>query len=151
MTLIPQDALDWLVALLRDGRDYYRHAAMHAADAELQHAFELAAEARDKLLAQLRALPREEATIAPSDDALDRNALPESQRYDLLRRQFDPGHPDAQAEALLPRERATLRLAESVFRSHHSMAVRRLMKAHYKSLQQSAAIMQRLAERAHAA
>lgn len=151
MTLIPQDALDWLVALLRDGRDYYRHAATHSTDPELQYAFEVAAEARDKLLAQLRGLPREEATIATSDDALDRNALPESQRYDLLRRQFDPGHPECQAEALLSRERATLRLVESVFRSHHSMAVRRLMKQYFAALKQGAVIMQRLAQRAHAA
>src|SRR5687768_15493516 len=151
MTLIPQDALDWFVALLRDGRDYYRHAATHVADPELQYAFEVAAEARDKLLAQLRALPQEEARIAPSDAALDRRALPENQRYDLLRRQFDPAHPAAQAEALLPRERATLLLIQSVFRSHHSMAVRRLMKRHYPDLRQSAAIMQRLAQRAHAA
>jgi hypothetical protein len=151
MTLIPQDALDWLVALLRDGRDYYRHAATHAADTELQRAFDVAAEARDKLLSQLRALPDDEARIAPSDATLDRNAVPENQRYDLLRRQFDPAHPEFQAEALLLRERATLQWVESVFRSHDSMAVRRLMKRHYPALQQGAAIMQRLAQRAHAA
>jgi hypothetical protein len=151
MKLIPQDALDGFVAVLRDGRDYYRHAATHAGDPELQHAFEVVAEARDKLLASLRDLPQEEALITPSDAALDRNALPENQRYDLLRRQFDPAHPAAQADAVLPRERATLQLAETVFRSHPSMALRRLMKRHYPGLQQSAAIMQRLAQRAYAA
>lgn len=151
MTLIPTHALDWLVAALRDGRDYYRHAEMHTADAELRHAFDLAAEARDKLLAELRELSPDEAKIAPSDAVLDRNAVPEAERYDLLRRQFDPARPDFQAEALLSRERATLRLVESVFRSHPSLAVRRLMKRHYQALRQGAAIMQRLAQRTCAA
>ena len=67
MTLIPQDALDWLVALLRDGRDYYRHAAEHTGDAEVRRAFELAAEARDALLAELRALPPDAASIPPGE------------------------------------------------------------------------------------
>jgi hypothetical protein len=151
MTLIPTHALDWLVAALRDGRDYYRHAEMHTADAELEHAFGLAAEARDKLLAELRELPPEAAAIASTDAVLDRNAVPEGERYDLLRRQFDPNRPDVQAEALLSRERATLRLVESVFRSHPSLAVRRLMKGHFPALRQGAAIMQRLSQRTRAA
>lgn len=151
MTLIPQDALDWLVALLRDGRDYYRHAAEHTGDAEVRRAFELAAEARDALLAELRALPPDAASIPASDAGVNRDALPETQRYDQLRRQFDPTQPERQAEALLPRERSTLQLVESVFRSHPSMAVRRLMKQSFASLQQGAAIMQRMAQRAHAA
>src|SRR5688572_6488004 len=127
MTLVPLDALDWLVALLRDGRDYYRHAAEHTADAEIRHAFDVAAEARDRLLADLRALPPSEAAIAPSDASINRRDVPEGQRYDLLRRQFDPLRAAHQAEALIGREHATLRLAESVFRSHDSFAVRRLM------------------------
>jgi hypothetical protein len=151
MTLIPQESLDWLVDLLRDGRDYYRHAAEHTGDAEVRRAFGVAAEARDALLAELRALPPETAAIAASDAGVSRNALPETQRYDQLRRQFDPAQPERQADALLPRERSTLNLVESVFRSHPSTAVRRLMKQYFASLQQGAAIMQRLAQRARAA
>ena len=48
-------------------------------------------------------------------------------------------------------EGAGLRLVESVFRSHPSLAVRRIMKVHYPRLQQSARIMQRLSRRDHAA
>ena len=40
MTLIPQDSLDWLVGLLREGRAYYRHAVAHTQDAEVRRALD---------------------------------------------------------------------------------------------------------------
>lgn len=144
MTLVPQESLDWLVALLRDGRAYYRHAVVHTEDSEIRNAFGLAAEARDGLIVDLREAGFIEAIgdISPT---------PQQHSYEDLRRQFDPKHPELQADALLPREDATLRLIESVFRSHPSIKVRSLMKKHYARLQQSAAIIRRLSVRLHAA
>jgi hypothetical protein len=144
MTLVPQESLDWLVALLRDGRAYYRHAVVHTEDVEVRTAFGLAAEARDALIVDLR-----EAGFVDSTDV--GAPVPAPHRYEDLRRQFDPRHPALQAEALVPREEATLRLVESVFRSHPAIQVRSLMKKHYPRLQQSGAIMHRLSMRAHAA
>ncbi len=146
MTLIPQDSLDWLVALLRDGRAYYRHALVHTDDVEIRHAFEIGAESRNALLADLRAV----GLIKPSgleDVALDATSTPPQHRYEGLRRQFDPAHPESQADALIPRENATLRLAESVFCSHPEELVRAVMKKHYPRLQHGGAMMQRLAQR----
>lgn len=150
MTLIPQDSLDWLVALLRDGRAYYRHAVAHTRDAEVRTAFEIAAEARDGLLSDLRMV----GSIQPSgsaDEPSDPDLVPSQHRYESLRVQFDPSHPEHQAEALVPRETATMRLVESVFRSHPALVVRSLMKKHYPRLQHASAIMQRMAQRTHAA
>jgi hypothetical protein len=151
MTLIPQDSLDWLVGLLREGRAYYRHAAEHTADSEVRRAFQLAAEERDAVLADLRAVGAIEESTSPADIAKALVSAPPQHRYNLLQQQFDPSRPELQAEALLAREGAGLRLVESVFRSHHSLAVRRVMKVHYPRLQQSARVMQRLARRDHAA
>ncbi len=145
MTLIPQDSLDWLVALLRDGRAYYRHALVYTEDVEMRHVFEVVAEARNSLLTDLRAV----GMIKPSglaDVPLDATAAPPQHRYEALRRQFDPAHPASQAHALIPRENATLRLIESVFRSHPEDVVRGLMKKHYPRMQHASAIMHRLAE-----
>lgn len=150
MTLVPQDSLDWLVALLRDGRAYYRHALVHTEDVELRHVFEVVAEARNGLLTDLRAV----GMIKPSglgDVPLDATSTPPQHRYEALRRQFDPAHPASQAQALIPRENATLRLMESVFRSHPEEVVRSLMKKHYPRLQHGSAIMQRMAQPLQAA
>lgn len=144
MTLVLPESLEWLVALLRDGRTYYRHAVVHTEDSEIRNAFGLAAEARDGLIVDLR-----EAGLI---DAIgDVAPAPQQHRYEDLRRQFDPRHPELQADALLSREDATLRLVESVFRSHPAIKVRSLMKKHYPRLQQSAAIIRRLSARLHAA
>jgi hypothetical protein len=151
MTLIPQDSLDWLVGLLREGRAYYRHAAQHTADPEVRRAFEVAAEERDTVLADLRAAGAIEESTNPSDVADALTAAPPQHRYNLLQQQFDPARPELQAEALVAREGAGLRLVESVFRSHPALAVRRIMKLHYPRLQQSARIMQRLSRRDNAA
>jgi nucleotide-binding universal stress UspA family protein len=151
MTLIPPDSLAWLVGLLREGRAYYRHAAEHTNDPEVRRAFELAAEERDMVLADLRAVGAIEESHTPADVANALKGAPPQHRYHLLQEQFDPARPELQAEALVAREGAGLRLVESVFRSHHSLAVRRIMKVHYPRLQQSARIMQRLARRDHAA
>ena len=144
MTLVPQESLDWLVTLLRDGRTYYRNAVVHTEDVEVRNAFGLAAEARDGLIVDLR-----EAGFI--EVAAEITPTPTQEGYESLRRQFDPRHPELQAEALLPREDATLRLVESVFRSHPTLKVRSLMKRHYPRLQQSAAIIHRLSKRLHAA
>jgi hypothetical protein len=144
MTLVPQESLDWLVALLRDGRAYYRHAVVHTDDAEIRRAFGLAAEARDALIVDLREAGLIEAGGQDGE-------VPPAHSYEALRRQFDPRHPGAHAEALVQREEATLRLVESVFRSHPAIVVRSLMKKHYPKLQQSGAIIRRLALREHAA
>lgn len=151
MTLIPADSLDWLVGLLREGRAYYRHAAEHTHDAEIRRAFELAAEERDTLLADLRDASVIEELHHPAETADALRVAPANHRYDVLQQQSDPARPELQAEALVAREGAGLRLVESVFRSHPSLAVRRIMKAHYPRMQQSARIMQRLARRDHAA
>lgn len=150
MTLIPHESLDWLVALLRDGRAYYRHALVYTEDVEMRYAFEVVAEARNALLADLRAV----GMIKPSglgDVPLDATAAPPQHRYEALRRQFDPAHPAHQAQALIPREDATLRLVESVFRSHPEDVVRGLMKKHYPRLQHGGEIMQRMAQQLRAA
>ena len=144
MTLVLQESLDGLVALLRDGRTYYRNAVVHTEDPEMRQAFGLAAEARDALIVDLR-----EAGFI--DVAREVEAPPAQHGYESLRRQFDRSHPELQADALLPREDATLRLVESVFRSHPAIKVRSLMKKHYPRLQQSAAIIHRLSKRLHAA
>lgn len=151
MTLIPQDSLDWLVGLLREGRAYYRHAAAHTQDPEVRHAFDVAAEERDTVLADLRAAGVIEESQTPADVARALAAAPPQHRYQVLQEQFDPARPELQAEALVAREGAGLRLVESVFRSHPELAVRRIMKVHYPRLQESARIMQRLARRDHAA
>ena len=151
MTLIPQDSLDWLVGLLREGRAYYRHAAARTHDPEVRHAFELAAEERDTLLADLRACGAIEESHSPAEIDQALSSAPPQHRYNLLQQQFDPARPELQAEALVAREGAGLRLVESVFRSNPSLAVRRIMKTHYPRLQQSARVMQRLARRDHAA
>lgn len=150
MTLIPQDSLEWLVALVRDGRAYYQHALVHTNDVEVRHAFEIVAESRNALLADLRAA----GMIKPSgieDVALDETTIPPQHRYEALRRQFDPSHPENQASALIARENATLRLVESVFCSHSEAQVRALMKKHYPRLQHGGVMMQRLAQRAQLA
>jgi len=151
MTLIPQDSLDWLVGLLREGRAYYRHAVAHTQDAEVRRAFELAAEERDMILADLRACDAIEESGNPAEIDRALGSAPPQHRYNLLQQQFDPSRPELQAEALVAREGAGLRLVESVFRSHPSLAVRRIMKVHYPRLQQSARVMQRLSRRDHAA
>lgn len=151
MTQIPIDSLDWLVGLLREGRAYYRHALEHSHDPEVRRAFEMGAEERDRILADLRAIDAIEESSTPADIANALGAAPPQHRYDLLQQQFDPSRPELQADALVSREGAGLRLVESVFRSHPSMAVRRVMKAHYPRLQQAARVMQRMARRESAA
>jgi hypothetical protein len=111
---------------------------------ETRNAFGLAAEARDGLIVALR-----EAGFI--DASADLTPTPSPQGYEFLRRQFDPRHPELQAEALLSREDETLRLVESVFRSHPTLKVRSLMKQYYARLKQSAAIVRRLSMRLHAA
>jgi hypothetical protein len=144
MTAFTQDSLVGLVALLRDGRSYYRHAVVHTEDAEVRNAFGLAAEARDGLIVDLR-----EAGFI---DAVGDVSMPSTpQGYEMLRRQFDPRHPELQADALMLREEATLRGVETVFRSHPTLKVRSLMKKHFPRLQQGAAIVRRLSLRLHAA
>lgn len=151
MTLIPQDTLDWLIASLRDGRTYYRHAVVHTQDAEIRRAFEIAATERSALLAALKDV----GMYTPSESTIEEERaseqVPAAHRYEDLRRQFDPGHPELQADALVPRESATLRLMESVFRSHPALVVRSVIKRHYLRMQQAGAIIQRMAQRAHAA
>jgi hypothetical protein len=151
MTLVPQESIDWLVALLRDGRAYYRHAEEHTSDPEVRRAFEIAAETRSALLADLQAAGFSTPLFGNVDAPQDHSLVPAAHRYETLRLQFDPAHPEAQAAALLPREEATLKLMESVFRSNPAPAMRALMKKHYAPLQQGGAIVQRLAQRSHAA
>jgi hypothetical protein len=151
MTLIPQDSLDWLVAMLRDGRAYYRHAVVHTDDAEVRRAFEIAAQARSRLVAELQSANLCKTHPLPEEPVQDLSVVPLPHRYETLRKQFDGQHPDHQAEALVVRDQATLRLMESVFRSHPSIAARGLMKSHYLRMQESAAIVERMAKRTHAA
>lgn len=151
MTLVPQDTLDWLIASLRDGRTYYRHAVVHTQDAEIRRAFEIGATERSAVLAALKEVGMYSPTETVPDDERSIQQVPHPHRYEDLRRQFDPNQPQLQAEALVPRESATLRLMESVFRSHPALVARSVIKRHYLRMQQAGAIIQRMAERAHAA
>jgi hypothetical protein len=151
MTLVTQETLNWLIALLRDGRAYYGHAASHTHDPEVKRAFRIAAQARENLVADLQAIGACELRSEGEELPLDWTQVPAEQRYEDLRLQFDPLQPDRQSEALLQREEATLRLMESVFRSSPTLRVRGLMKQHYPRLQQASAIIQRMAQRVHAA
>ena len=128
MTLIPHDSLDWLVAMLREGMAYYRHAAEHVSDPEVARAFELAARTRGLILSDLSAMG---AITEPESTAQTAAALataPPQHRYDVLQQQFDAIHPEHQAQALVSRELASIRLIERCsFQS--SMAILRVMKA----------------------
>lgn len=151
MSYQPNETIAALLALLRDGRAYYGHAARHSADAEVQRAFAIAAHARESLVADLQAIGKAEVRSETGETPIDWSQVPAIQRYEDLRLQFDPKHPERQAEALLSREEATLELMEAVFRAHPRIQVRSLMKQHYPKLQQASAIIQRMALRANAA
>jgi hypothetical protein len=151
MTLIPHDSLDWLVAMLREGMAYYRHAAEHVSDPEVARAFGLAARTRGLILSDLRAVGAITEPESVSDTAAALATAPPQHRYDVLQQQFDPTHPELQAQALVSRELASIRLIESVFRSNPSMAIRRVMKAHFPQVQEVTRVMQRLAHRDQAA
>ena len=145
MTLIPEDSLGWLIGLLRDGRDYYRFAEQQTLDPDAREAFQVAADARTKLLDELE---RAGAGTASNGPVVATDA---DQSYDALRRQFDPQMPSAQGMALHRREARVLRLVESVFRANPSLPVRGALKRAYPELKRCAEIMWRLSLRHQAA
>lgn len=147
MTLVFENGLPALVALLREGRDYYRFAAGEVRDTEVALVFGYAADCRARLLEALVAA----RLLQHTSPAHQPPPLADGQGYALLRGQFDPAHPQAQAAALLQRERHLLRLVEAVFRTEGSLAARRALKDAYPHLHRTAVILQRLAQRRAAA
>lgn len=148
MTLVFENGLPALVALLREGRDYYRFAADAVRDVEVSQVYGYAAACRTRLLEALVAARLLQHT---SPGAHEPTPPADGQGYVLLRGQFDPIHPEAQAAALVQRERHLLRLVEAVFRTEGSLAARRALKDAYPHLRRTAAILQRLALRRAAA
>lgn len=147
MTLIPEDGLGWLVALLRDGRDYYRFVEQETFDPDAREAFQVAADVRSRVLSDLvRAGTIDEAATDAPTAALDAD-----HGYAALRRQFDPQMPTMQGLALHRREAHVLRLVESVFRANPSLPVRAALKHAYPELKRCAEIMWRLSLRHQAA
>ena len=147
MTLIPEDGLAWLVALLRDGREFYAVAEKDTRDGEVREAFRAAAEVRTRLLADLvRA-----GAVSANPDGEPVAELDADNNYAALRRQFDPRQPAAQGLALHRREAHVLRLIESVFRGNASLPVRAALKHAYPQIKRCAEIMWRLSLRHQAA
>lgn len=147
MTLVYENGMPSLVALLREGRDYYLFAAQEVQDAEVAEAFRYAAACRTQLLEGLvaaRVLQRTspEHALPPVADDIG---------YARLRGQFDPRHPETQGLALFERERHLLRLVEAVFRSDSSLPARRALKDAYPHLAKMVEILRRLARRREAA
>jgi hypothetical protein len=147
MTLIPEDGLGWLVALLRDGRDYYRFAEQETIEPDTREAFHVAADVRSRLLADLvRAGAIDETSAGQPATDIDAD-----NSYAALRRQFDPQLPALQGLALHRREAHVLRLIESVFRANASLPVRAALKRAYPEIKHCAEIMWRLSLRHQAA
>lgn len=147
MTLIPEDGLQWLVSLLRDGRDYYAFAECETDEPETREAFRVAAQARSILLDELvRAGAIERQPPGSPSPELDAD-----HGYAPLRRQFDPQLPALQALALHRREAHVLRLMESVFRANSSLPLRSALKRGYPELKRCAETMWRMSLRHQAA
>jgi hypothetical protein len=136
-------ALDLLVALLRDGLDFYRFAQHRTHDREVSAAFGLAAEVRGLILKDLQ---RAGAIGDPSSEQpipLDDGNL----RYAVLCERLDADHPECVAAELRRREAALAQLVETLFKSHPAPGVRRVMKNYYPRVKHIAEMMRRLAHR----
>lgn len=136
-------ALDLLVALLRDGLDFYRFAQHRTHDREVSAAFGLAAEVRGLILKDLQ---RSGAIGDPSSEQpmpIDDGNL----RYAVLCERLDADHPETVAAELRRREAALAQLVETLFKSHPTPGVRRVMKAYYPRVKHVAEMMRRLSHR----
>jgi hypothetical protein len=138
-----ETALDLLVALLRDGLDFYRFAQHRTQDREVSAAFGLAAEVRGLMLKDLQRAgaigdPAREQPVPIDDPAL---------RYVALRDRLDATHPESVAAELRRRETTLSQLVETLFKGHPSPGVRRVMKNYFPRVKHCAEMMRRLSHR----
>lgn len=143
MSVPAETALDLLVALLRDGLDFYRFAQHRTQDREVSAAFGLAAEVRGLMLKDLQRAgaigdPSREQPV-PIDDG--------NLRYAVLRDRLDGSHPETVAAELRRREAALAQLVETLFKSHPAPGVRRVMKNYFPRVKHCAEMMRRLSHR----
>lgn len=136
-------ALDLLVALLRDGLDFYRFAQHRTHDREVSAAFGLAAEVRGLILKDLQRAGAIGDASSEQPMPIDDGTL----RYAVLCERLDADHPETVAAELRRREAALAQLVETLFKSHPGPGVRRVMKAYFPRVKHVAEMMRRLSHR----
>ncbi|MBN8741004.1 MAG: hypothetical protein BGP24_20420 [Lysobacterales bacterium 69-70] len=124
------DEAQLLIRLLREGRDYYAFAVDETRDTETAAVFALALKGRHDLLEDLVAT----RLLFQTSPAHAVRTLPPDLGYEELRHQFDALLPQAQAAALLARERRVVDLMQDLFDAEpaaHSPRLQSVLRTHY--------------------
>ena len=147
MTLKPNFTLESLVALARDGLDFFRHAQHTVDDTDVASVFASAADLRAMLLRDLHG-----AGAIPDPAALPAWPLSDGGlSYASLRAHLGANDRGVLAAGLLVREHALLALLARAFREQNAIDVRRLVKAYHGILRRAPETWHRLAQQQAAA
>jgi hypothetical protein len=145
MSVSPDTSIELLVALVREGLDFYRDAQRRTADREAAAAFGVAAEIRALLLKDLQRIG-----VVADGTGEPPVRLEDALSYRAARERFDPLRPEGVAVELRKRETALMQLADALFKAHPRPGVRRVLKAYFPRLRHTAEMMRRLSHRAAA-
>lgn len=147
MTLSKDRVMPELVAMLREGRDFYLYAQQETLDSELAAVFGFAAQTRQRLL---DSLVEAKVLLHTSPEHIV-PPLPADIGHSRLTKQFDRHHPEVLAHALLDREQRLLSVLGFVFQTETSLAVKRAIKDQYAMFTRGAEMLKRFARRYEAA